>query len=89
MFTCRRGLNLILEYKVTPDTTDCGKQLSFTLFLLSFSIQQHIKTDKTMSKKITNNRRVKRCSKNGNEKSCEKTGFLDALYPGLKNVLQS
>jgi len=42
-----------------------------------------------MSKKITNNRRVKRCSKNGNEKSCEKTGFLDALYPGLKNVLQS
>jgi len=27
-----RGLNYILEYKVTADTTDSGKQLSFALF---------------------------------------------------------
>jgi hypothetical protein len=35
MFTLERELDLVLDYKVTPNTTYSGKQLSFSLFYLS------------------------------------------------------
>jgi hypothetical protein len=44
MFMRERGLNLFQQVWLMPDTTDGGKQLSFTLFLCPYVDAQPLST---------------------------------------------